>query len=741
MRLSLAKAVSTGSVRLNLLNEVSVSTKLVTGFAVVSVIAALVGFTGLYFLDRINSTLNNITDNAAPTVETSDDLIAYILGANKITQKTIGTRDASQVQPLADELLKLDTAFVQSFRELQYLVSDEAMLDELEFARVAQLNLIRSSQAMISAHRQGLRLKGEADDLLARFDATGAQLVTALDEFAIENELEMAKAEEQGDYLASVGASGAQVNGILGTLFDQDYPVVEAALKLQRLIIEMQDTAGEYLALARPEDTPRSEAEFRSLYRQARPHLTVLSDLAETEEDTADAQYLDLMFTRWANIAYGTGQLFETHGSMLDAAARAERLAEDTDATADRIAFSLDRVSETADAISDGADEAAEEAVGQARTAIAALLVLGLMGSVGAFWVVLETVVKPVRELKDKMVSFGAVYGSQVTETQVPGDEISQLEGAFATLKEQVRQRTEDLQKRTVELDAANTGLEQELTSRRELEQQLVRTQKLEGLGTLAGGIAHDFNNMLFVIMGCANLALDDPTTGDSVRSLLEKIDQAATRSSSIVSQILFFSRQEEPDMHPVDVGAAVTEAMTLLRAGLPSSMVLEIQTDEDCETLLGDEVQIQQVAVNLVTNAYQAYEDTKGIIRLCVRACEVEESLARQHVDLAAGPHILLSVQDEAGGISEDIQMKMFDPFFTTKAVGEGTGLGLAVVHGIVKAHGGAIVVSTRIGEGTTFDVYLPVARGETNARETSTGTLPSYLAKGHALLEGTNG
>lgn len=721
------------------LQNVSVSTKLVTGYVAVTLTAALVGFTGLYFVDRINSTLNNITDNAAPTVETSDDLIANILGANKVAEETIASKDLKKIAPLADEFDDLNSAFEISFKELRELVTDDTLLDELELARTEQHKFIQRATRMIERHRAELRLKTEADELLGVFDATGAQLVKALDEFAEENEAEMSKAEEEGDYLASVGASGAQVNRVLGALFDQDYPVVEAALKLQRLIIEMQDTAGEYLAVSDPKNIPLVESEFSAIQRAVRPHMAVLMNLAETEEDRTDALNLDAMFEQWADIAYGEGQLFHTHRLMLQAESEADRLADETGAYADSIALSLDKIAETADAISDGADEAAAEAVSQARTVIAFLLGVGLVGSLCFLWMVVQTVVRPVRNLTDSMLVFGSRYGSRSEKVSVRGDEIIQLASAFSSLKMQVRQRTEELQLRSADLDKANTVLEEELESRQALEQQLVRTQKLEGLGTLAGGIAHDFNNMLYVILGCARIALDDLAKDAPVRPLLTKIEQAATKSSSIVSQILFFSRQEEPDRHPVDIGEAATEAVTLLRAGLPSSMILNVHYDENCGILLGDEVQIQQVIINLVTNAFQAYQGVKGTISLSVFARRVDEQFARQHVGLEPGEYIVSSVRDQAGGISEEIQMKMFDPFFTTKPVGEGTGLGLAVVHGIVTRHGGAIVVTTEQDQGTTFDVYWPAAQDASNVVELA--SKPEQMYEDYKRMETVSG
>lgn len=423
-----------------------------------------------------------------------------------------------------------------------------------------------------------------------------------------------------------------------------------------------------------------------------------------------DASVLEKTLEAWTEIAYGRDKLFETHRQMLEAEALADELTELMEVNADEIALALDKVAETADAISDGADEAAAEEVNRAQTAIVTLLALALSGSIGLLWLIMTTVVRPVRSLTSEMVSFGESYGQTLATDKARGDEVTQLGLAFDHLEGQVRQRTKELQLRSAELDEANTDLEQELETRRVLEQQLVRTQKLEGLGTLAGGIAHDFNNMLYVILGCSKLALEELPIGSSIVPLIQKIDQAAERSSSIVNQILFFSRQEEPDKRPVNIAEIVEESVTLLRAGLPSSMKLDVEIDRNSGVVLGDKTQIQQITVNLVTNAFQAHEDGRGTIRLSVQHADVNTELADQHLTLSPGPHVCIAVSDEGIGIPDDILMKIFDPFFTTKPVGEGTGLGLAVVHGIVTAHGGTVAIDTEVDCGTKFEVYLPI-------------------------------
>jgi len=697
-----------------LLESLPISTKLVAGFLAISIIAMLIGVTGLYFIERINSTLNNITDVAAPTVETSDDLIANILEAAKLGGEIIAVKEPSSIGPLKAEFDFLSMKFDRSFVELQSIVADDELLDELETAKREKEQFTFHADSMLEAYLQELQKEAEGRELLTEFDAAGAVLINALDEFADENEREMAKAEEQGDQLEEDGASGAIVNRVLGQLFDQDYPVVESALKLQRLIIEMQDTAGEYLAVGDALGLGEVEREFRALLNEVQPHLNVLSALAETEEDKEDALLLEEMLGKWVDIAYGPGKLFATHQSMLQAEANADGFAVSMSVNADNTTLVLDRIAETADAISRGADEAAAEAVTQAQSAIIILLLLALIGASGLLWLIVSMVVRPIRNLTGTMVSFGDNYGQSYAADMPAGDEVTQLWFAFDRLRSQVYQRTEELQMRSVELDKANRNLEQELATRQTLERQLVHAQKLEGLGTLAGGIAHDFNNMLYVILGCTKITLDELPSDHSIVPLIRKIDQAAERSSSIVRQILFFSRQHTPDRHPVDVADVMRESVTLLRAGLPSSIVLDLDIDDECGIILADETQIQQVVVNLVTNAFQAHSERRGKINLGVKPVLVEKELADQHIALNPGPYICISVSDNGDGIPGDVLMKVFDPFFTTKPVGEGTGLGLAVVHGIVTAHDGAIIVSTEVGSGTTFDVYFPSNESE---------------------------
>ena len=250
-----------------------------------------------------------------------------------------------------------------------------------------------------------------------------------------------------------------------------------------------------------------------------------------------------------------------------------------------------------------------------------------------------------------------------------------------------------------------------DLTERRELEERFRRAQKLEAIGTLAGGIAHDFNNILTSLIGYTELArrrvVRDPVTCEHLDAVL----QGSARAGELVRQILIFSQREQQPRRPVQPGAVVAEALQLLRGTLPATIELDVALDADLPPVLADPTQIHQVVVNLCTNARQAINDQPG--RLTVRLAQAELKGGPGPADPAPGHYVRLTIADTGCGMEPATLARMFEPFFTTKPVGKGTGLGLAVVHGIVQSHGGSIATDSRPGAGTVFHIYLPVHAG----------------------------
>lgn len=245
----------------------------------------------------------------------------------------------------------------------------------------------------------------------------------------------------------------------------------------------------------------------------------------------------------------------------------------------------------------------------------------------------------------------------------------------------------------------------------RTLEAQLRESQKMEAIGTLAGGVAHDFNNLLAAILGNLVLAREDVGADHPAQESLAEINRAAIRARQLVQQILTFSRRGAQVMEHQPLLPLVEEALGLMRSLLPAGVRLITRLSSEPLPALVDGTQLQQVLMNLCTNAWQAFAGHGGEVTVALERTELDAARALQLGILEPGSYVCLSVADNGPGIDEATQRRVFEPFFTTKAPGTGTGLGLAVVHGIVKAHRGAIGLTSQPGAGTRFDVYLPLA------------------------------
>jgi PAS domain S-box-containing protein len=255
-------------------------------------------------------------------------------------------------------------------------------------------------------------------------------------------------------------------------------------------------------------------------------------------------------------------------------------------------------------------------------------------------------------------------------------------------------------------------GMIEDISERKHLESQLQQAQKMEAIGTLAGGIAHDFNNILAAILGYTELAILDIPEDVSARQYLEQSLKSAYRARDLVSQILAFSRQGETELRPVQIDSLISEALKMLRATLPTSIEIRQLIEKDAGYINADPTQIHQVLLNLSTNASYAMRDEGGILDICLTSVEVDADTIKLHSNLQPGPYLKLSVGDTGQGMDPKVVHRIFDPYFTTKEKGEGTGLGLAVVHGIVKSHGGFLSIESQPKKGTTFHVFFPIIK-----------------------------
>ena len=269
-------------------------------------------------------------------------------------------------------------------------------------------------------------------------------------------------------------------------------------------------------------------------------------------------------------------------------------------------------------------------------------------------------------------------------------------------------------------------GIFQDITQRkqaeedhRKLESQLIQAQKMEAVGTLAGGIAHDFNNILSGIIGYSELCLRAVQDQPKVHHNMEQVLKAAERAKELVQQILAFSRKAAQEKKPIALAPIIKEVVRFMRASLPTTIEITQTINETSDVIMADLTQMHQVLMNLCTNAGHAMKETGGVLEIGLKEVVMDALNLIHHPDLKPGRYLELSVRDTGHGIPQENLGRIFDPYFTTKKTGEGTGLGLAVVHGIVKDHGGDLSVYSEVGKGTIFIIYLPLMEKQAEGNE----------------------
>ena len=243
-----------------------------------------------------------------------------------------------------------------------------------------------------------------------------------------------------------------------------------------------------------------------------------------------------------------------------------------------------------------------------------------------------------------------------------------------------------------------------------QLQNQLQQAHKMETIGTLAGGISHDFKNILNPIIGFTTLAMESLEDNVTAKKDLERVLKAAKRADELVHQILAFSRQNEQIFSAIDLGSVMKESIDLLRATIPTTVEINTSIYDGHERVMGNQTQIQQVVLNLCTNANQALPNSEGKIDIKLEKINIDQRFVEENQGFKTGDHLVITVSDNGKGMSKEVLARIFDPFYTTKKVGEGTGLGLSVAHGVITAHKGHIKVKSAPQEGTTFTIYIPV-------------------------------
>ncbi|MGO9118404.1 MAG: PAS domain S-box protein [Desulfomonilaceae bacterium] len=270
-------------------------------------------------------------------------------------------------------------------------------------------------------------------------------------------------------------------------------------------------------------------------------------------------------------------------------------------------------------------------------------------------------------------------------------------------------------------------AIKRDISREVQLQQQLLQSQKMEAIGTLAGGIAHDFNNLLTVVMGYSELLLAEKERDHQEHDDLQTIFHAARNGAELVQRLLMFSRKSEPKPVPMNLNKQVVQVEKLLRRTIPKMIDVKLELSADLPQIDADPSQVEQVIMNLAVNARDSMPD-KGKLTLKTDIVTLDEEYCRLHVEASPGEHVVLVVSDTGQGMDKETVEHIFEPFFTTKEMGRGTGLGLAMVYGIIKQHNGHITVYSEVGKGTTFRVYLPAIPADVEPKVEDIGIMPAF-------------
>ena len=266
-----------------------------------------------------------------------------------------------------------------------------------------------------------------------------------------------------------------------------------------------------------------------------------------------------------------------------------------------------------------------------------------------------------------------------------------------------------------------------DITQQKKLEAQLGQSQKMEAIGTLAGGIAHEFNNILGIIIGNTELAIDDVPEWNPAKECLKEIRTASLRAKDVVRHILSFARKSHIERKPIQIAQIIKDTLKLMRASIPTTIDIHQNILCNYDTVLADPTQINQVLMNLCTNAAHAMREKGGVLEVKLQNTKLDEDMVIQYEGLTPGKYVRLTVRDTGHGIDPEIMDRIFDPFFTTKGLAEGTGMGLSVVHGIVRSHDGAIKVKSDPGHGTIIEIFLPLIDAEAEVAGEEFEVLPT--------------